>query len=197
MRARTLQRLENSLFNELNHPTNTDDPGAGGGSSNEKAVSDDSNISEKDKISRMLSSYQETVRFLLKQDHHPEVSADDLEAFKRQFQNSAFTCRLSFCPRATKGFESEELRQQHEIGHTKMCACSVPECKYPPFKSMKDLKGHISKHHNPKIVRRSIRGEQHNKTQATGKDIAIESDSVSSLVSTLHLRLSIANHDVP
>ena len=70
-----------------------------------------------DGISAMLASYQEIVRSLLSQSDYPGVSSEELELFKSQFRTSAFTCRLNSCPRATLGFESEELRLEHEMAH--------------------------------------------------------------------------------
>ncbi|ESU14037.1 hypothetical protein FGSG_07735 [Fusarium graminearum PH-1] len=106
---------------------------------------------------KRLESNLEVVRFLLQQDEYPGISAADLYLFKSQFQSSAFTCRLSFCPRATNGFSSEELRRQHEIAHTQLSLCTVPECRYPPFTSIKALKAHINKYHRPEKRTRHIR----------------------------------------
>ncbi|KAI8626353.1 hypothetical protein F5Y19DRAFT_227422 [Xylariaceae sp. FL1651] len=113
--------------------------------------------SGKDGISTMLSSYQETARFLLQQDQYPGVSSTDLELWKSQFRTSAFTCRLSFCPRATEGFLSEDLRRQHEMAHTRLTMCTVPDCKYPPFPTVHALKNHLNKYHFYKPARRPIR----------------------------------------
>jgi hypothetical protein len=152
--ARSLTRLENNLLHELRHH-------GGSGRADDISIrnthAQPTELIEKDGISIMLSSYQELVRFLLKQDQYPGISADELDLFKSQFQNSAFTCRLSFCPRATVGFVSEELRRQHEIAHTQLSMCTVPDCKYPPFHSTKALKNHISRHHSPRPARSTIR----------------------------------------
>ncbi|KAI1388865.1 uncharacterized protein F4822DRAFT_429482 [Hypoxylon trugodes] len=115
------------------------------------------NSPHKDYISMMLSSYQEVVRLLLRVDEYPDISADDLDLFKRQFRRSAFTCRLSSCPQATEGFVSEELRRQHEIGHTKLCLCTIPECRFPPFTSIRNLENHMVRYHRPEVVHKPIR----------------------------------------
>ena len=139
-------------------------------------------IGGKDTVSILLSSYQQTVRMLLGKDHYPGISADDFELFKSQFRSAAFTCRLSFCPRATTGFVSEELCRQHEIAHTRIAMCTVPECKYPPFVSMNALKNHIRKNHTAKPPRRSIRKVGNIPERKIPKNIDVEMpDKISSV----------------
>jgi hypothetical protein len=159
LRARSLKRLESNLMQEFQQCLETTDdtmttalprPGEDHGDRSERNE-------RRDGISTMLHMYQEIVKDLLKQDQYPGISADDLGLFKSQFQSSAFTCRLSFCPRATVGFASEEQRRQHEIAHTQLCICTVPECRYPPFNSTKNLQSHINKYHRPQPTRRPIR----------------------------------------
>ena len=133
----------------------------------------------------MLSSYQETIRFLLKQNDYPEVSAVSFDTFKQHFQSSAFTCRLKFCPRATTDFKSEKLRRQHEIGHTTMCICSKPECESHLFVSRETLEEHRKKAHSPKRLYKPIRPERHVPYQALNKDTGADLESVSS--STLNI----------
>ncbi|RKL16693.1 hypothetical protein BFJ70_g14981 [Fusarium oxysporum] len=159
LRARSLKRLECNLKHELQH-TNVADNGTGletKVSAHGKRRNSGIALQESNAMSLMLSSYQDIVRFLLQQDEYPGISADDLYLFKSQFQSSAYTCRLSFCPRATNGFESEELRRQHEIAHTQLCICTVPECRYPPFASIGALRTHINKYHRPEKRVRPIK----------------------------------------
>jgi len=105
----------------------------------------------------MLISYQEAVSSLLGQNEFPGVTAEELEMFKSQFRNSAFTCRLHFCPRATLGFGSEKLRLDHEMSHMRRFRCTFPGCQYPPFGSYQSLKNHLNKYHNPSPPRKLIR----------------------------------------
>ncbi|KEZ45978.1 hypothetical protein SAPIO_CDS1375 [Scedosporium apiospermum] len=102
-----------------------------------------------DMISRILEAYQETIRWLLREDDYPGVLAEDLESFKAQFHSSTFTCRLRSCPRATIGFESEKLLKEHEWAHSAGPRCSFPRCQYPPFANSQALKRHVEKHHTP------------------------------------------------
>ncbi|RFU25501.1 hypothetical protein B7463_g10833, partial [Scytalidium lignicola] len=153
-KARSLNRLESELYPESR-------PDITFSTTNCTPVPDG--------ISVMLSSYQETVRFLLCQDDYPGVTAEELGFFKSQFRTSAFTCRLSSCPRATVGFESEELLREHEFAHTRRIACIFPGCRYPPFVSVQVLKTHVNKYHNPNPAPKSIREVGHfpTKTMAT------------------------------
>jgi hypothetical protein len=114
-----------------------------------------------DGISAMLLSYQEVVRFLLRQDDYPGVTAEELEFFKSQFRTSAYTCRLSSCPRTTVGFRSEELLREHEVSHARRIACTFPDCKYPPFGSVQALKNHVNKYHYTNPAPKSIRKVGH------------------------------------
>lgn len=105
----------------------------------------------------MLASYQRVVSSLLRQNHCPGLSADELELFKIHFGSAAFTCRLSSCPRTTLGFETERLRSEHEMSHIRCFRCTFPGCQYPPFVSARALKNHTSKYHTPITDRKAIR----------------------------------------
>jgi hypothetical protein len=177
--ARSLKKLESSLMQELKQPSTASDEVPTTQSRLPDAKNKHKHIEQpeqRDGISVMLHVYQTIVRDLLKQDQYPGISADDLDLFKSQFQNSAFTCRLSFCPRATVGFSSEELRRQHEIAHTQLSICTVPDCKYPPFPTTRGLQNHINKHHRPQPIRQSIRRVQ-NQLFLKQKDQGVDSDS--------------------
>lgn len=128
----------------------------------------------RDPISKMLRLYQRIVRFLLDQNTYAGVSDDDLSLFKRQFQNSAFTCRLRSCPRATTGFATEEQCRLHETAHTRLVPCTYPDCQYPPFTSSQSLQNHIKKHHLIQPVLRPIR---QNRNIATQRSSALEHNS--------------------
>lgn len=110
-----------------------------------------------DGITAMLSSYQEAVKFLLRQESYPGVTAAELEFFKSQFRTSAYTCRLSSCPHTTVGFDSKELLREHETSHTRRIPCTFPDCQYPPFVSVQALRNHTKKYHSPSPGRKSIR----------------------------------------
>ncbi|KAH8892105.1 hypothetical protein GQ53DRAFT_686097, partial [Thozetella sp. PMI_491] len=110
-----------------------------------------------DGISETLNSYQECLVTLLSQHDFPGVSADDFEFFKSQVRSTAFTCRLSSCPRATVGFESSNLRLEHEINHVRRFSCTFPGCQYPPFLSATLLKSHAKRCHDSNVPRRGIR----------------------------------------
>ncbi|KAE8445745.1 hypothetical protein EG329_012924 [Mollisiaceae sp. DMI_Dod_QoI] len=120
-----------------------------------------------DGISAILLSYQEALRFLLRQDDYPGVTVEELEFFKSQFRTSAYTCRLSSCPRTTVGFESEELLREHEVSHTRRIVCLFADCKYPPFVSVQAMKKHVNKYHNPNPAPISIRKVGHILTKTT------------------------------
>ncbi|KAK1983803.1 hypothetical protein LZ30DRAFT_545280, partial [Colletotrichum cereale] len=102
-----------------------------------------------DGISSMLVVYQQTVRRLLTQHDFPGISAEALKFFKTQLGNSAFTCRLKNCPRATSGFASEKQLIDHETSHLRQFPCTFPKCQYPPLVSAQALRIHEKKHQTP------------------------------------------------
>lgn len=110
-----------------------------------------------DNISKMLASYQETVKSLLDQNHHPELSADEFELFKVHFGATAYTCQLTSCPRATIGFETQELLEAHEKCHIRWFQCTVPGCQFPSFVSARALKSHTRKYHTITVTAKAIR----------------------------------------
>ncbi|KAF1954513.1 hypothetical protein CC80DRAFT_517458 [Byssothecium circinans] len=110
-----------------------------------------------DSISSMLDAYQKSVETLLDHDSCPGASIEELRFFKSQFRTSAYTCRLRSCPRATIGFDSDELRHEHETGHAGGFRCSEVSCQYPPFRTSQALKSHFDSRHATIPVRKSIR----------------------------------------
>lgn len=110
-----------------------------------------------DGISKILVSYQEVVRSLLDQNHHPELSADEFELFKIHFGATAYTCQLTSCSRATIGFETEELLKEHEKCHIRWFQCTVPGCQFPSFVSARALKSHTRNYHTVTVTARAIR----------------------------------------
>lgn len=117
--------------------------------SKESAVSDG--------ISVLLNSYQEAVKSSMRHPFHPELSADELEYFKTHLGATAFTCRLTACPKATIGFDNENLLQEHERSHIRWFHCTSPGCQYPPLSSARALKTHISRYHDQATAPKPIR----------------------------------------
>lgn len=134
----------------------------------------------RDGVSAILHKYQEVVKAILDEDECPGVSAEEFKQFRSQLGASAFTCRLKSCPRATLGFSSASLCQEHEIAHVRHYRCTYEDCKYPPFPSARSLKDHLKKHHQNNIrrpaIRRNLSGPAtlHDGSQAK-RDLAIKS----------------------
>jgi len=108
-------------------------------------------------ILSMLTAYQQCVRSILSQHDFPGVSAEELELFKRQFHTSAFTCRIKSCPRATVGFDSAQLLQEHQFSHICRLRCPFPGCQNPPFSSGQALRRHEQRVHQQNQTPRPIR----------------------------------------
>ncbi|KAI1124794.1 hypothetical protein F5Y10DRAFT_279912 [Nemania abortiva] len=128
----------------------------------ESGLQTNTNLLSQDGISIMLASYEESVKFLLAQDDYPDVSIEELEVFKSQHRASVYTCRLTSCPRATLGFESEALRLDHEMTHLPQFRCSFLGCQNPPFVSRQAVRNHEKKYHASQPARKSIRRVSNN-----------------------------------
>ena len=119
-------------------------------------------------VAGMLESYQQAVRFLLNENDYPGATAEELDFFKSQFRDSAYTCRVKSCARATLGFELNKERLRHEATHIRVFRCTFANCHYPfPFKSKQTLKDHKKKYHEPDSPRISIRKPAPTRTQGT------------------------------
>lgn len=105
----------------------------------------------------LLSQYQSLLLHIMKDSDIPGVSSRELEAFRNEFCKSVHTCRLRTCPRATIGFETRDLRIQHEVSHVRRYPCTQTGCQYPPFLSSRSLQQHIRKEHDTDKPPRSIR----------------------------------------
>ncbi|KAK2007912.1 WD40 repeat-like protein [Colletotrichum eremochloae] len=126
-------------------------------------------------LSTLLFNYQHTVKELLQLFSHPGVSSQELERFKQDFRCSAFTCRFWPCPLAGTGFESEDLRNNHEKIHEPRVSCEVPGCQYPPFASTSALKKHQTKEHTKVVPDFRIRSPNSRQSSFTPKRVAFPS----------------------
>ncbi|KAK2728230.1 NACHTdomain protein [Colletotrichum kahawae] len=147
--TRSLQALESNYISQQPGETNMCNVGQG-------------TLKPSSATNRILLGYQETVRYLLEQDDFPGVSAEALKSFKCQFSSALYTCRLRTCPRATCGFDNQELLHRHELSHARRYPCNVSGCQTPPFGSAEALRRHNTKYHAPaplaKIKHRRARG---------------------------------------
>lgn len=103
--------------------------------------------------------YQTMIQKLLNYSNYPGISFQQLEQFKQNFRNIAFTCRVWSCPYATLGFNNIDSLSRHEAEHSKHI-CRVQGCQYPVFSSARLLKNHVTEHHTSHVQhvpRNSIR----------------------------------------
>lgn len=141
--------------------------------------------SDIDGISRLLASYQQALVHILGQPDIPGVSANDMEIFCTRSRSSAYTCGVRSCPRATIGFDSAGLRDEHQIEHMRKYCCTYPTCQYPPFSSSQILKRHIRTNHTAAAPRKTIR--QVKDTGAAYHDRRHEADGASLPPSSSHV----------
>lgn len=114
-----------------------------------------------DGVSALLSQYQRLLSQIMDEPQMPDITLEELEAFRSEYRTSVYTCRLRSCPRATIGFESGKLRTEHELNHVRknLHPCTFPGCQYPPFFTPQALKAHTRKQHDIArgIPRKAIR----------------------------------------
>ena len=64
----------------------------------------------------------------------------------------SYLCSYEGCPRASQGFSSLELRQQHQESHEPRFQCSNPACGFWKCSSEAALRKHTAKYHNGQDV---------------------------------------------
>ncbi|RWA04744.1 hypothetical protein EKO27_g10361 [Xylaria grammica] len=104
-----------------------------------------SNNNEVHKIAELpdvLKNYQTVLQKCLSVREFPGISTEELAQFQRDYSREAFTCRFPSCPRATEGFETDELRVDHEISHASPLKCPIASCQYPAFPTEQALRKH-------------------------------------------------------
>ena len=111
------------------------------------AINEKPSSSKADGVSALLSQYQGLLLHIMNEPDIPGVSSRELEAFRNEFSTFVHTCRLRKCPYATVGFETQELRVEHEVSHVRRYPCTRLGCQYPPFLSPGSLKAHVRKEH--------------------------------------------------
>ena len=81
---------------------------------------------------------------------------DPADALMREFRVShssgSYVCSYQGCPRASQGFSSVELRQQHEENHAPRFQCSNPACGFWKCSSEAALRKHTAKYHDGQAV---------------------------------------------
>lgn len=102
-------------------------------------------------LETLLFNYQQTIKKLLTMRICDGLSLQELERFKQDFKTAAFTCRLWSCPRATVGFDNDDLRLAHEASHQRIL-CNIPGCQYPPFPSNRSLEEHYANCHGEEVT---------------------------------------------
>lgn len=108
-----------------------------------------------------------------------EDSSDTiLREFQERHRTGNFLCRFRRCPRASLGFDSARLRQEHENGHKPRFQCTDSSCGFYgwTFETRALLRKHAVLYHDESAVA-SI---------PTTLDVGSQSLYTSSLILTLH-----------
>ena len=96
---------------------------------------------------------------------NPQNPADALmREFRVSHSSGSYLCSYQGCPRASQGFSSAELRQQHEENHAPRFQCPNPACGFWKCSSEAALRKHTTKYHDaqdvsdvPNSIHRSVR----------------------------------------
>ena len=88
-----------------------------------------------------------------------------MREFRVSHSSGSYLCSYQGCPRASQGFSSVELRQQHEENHAPRFQCSSPACGFWKCSSEAALRKHTAKYHDgqdvscvPNFLNSSLRG---------------------------------------
>jgi hypothetical protein len=121
--------------------------------------------SDSTKFSKLLAEFDRAVVHLLSQSEVAGISRAALATFQESYASTAFRCRYPYCTRASAGFASAPLRDQHEAAHfQRVYFCKEASCQYSRigFAKKNKLILHTRDFHNesptlpiPSKVRRS------------------------------------------
>ena len=88
-----------------------------------------------------------------------------MREYRLRHSSGSYLCSYQGCPRASQGFSSVELRQQHEENHAPRFQCSSPACGFWKCSSEAALRKHTAKYHDgqdvsrvPNSLNSSVRG---------------------------------------
>ena len=97
-------------------------------------------------LPKLRSHYQEMVETALSLE---ELANERLSSFKARRGLGAYLCRHQGCRRAADGFDSVDLRQQHEDSHGPRFQCCEASCGFFgwTFKTRNAMKRHEAKYH--------------------------------------------------
>ena len=88
-------------------------------------------------FTNIRSRYQSLLEDLLE---HNTLSDAASAVFTARHHSGSYLCRYRSCPRATQGFDSSDLRQNHESSHASRFRCTDPACGF----FGKELKSHAA-----------------------------------------------------
>ena len=87
-----------------------------------------------------------------------------MHEFRVSHSSGSYLCSYQGCLRASRGFSSVELRQQHEDSHAPRFQCQNPACGFWKCSSEAALRKHTTKYHDaqdvsdvPNSIHRSVR----------------------------------------
>ena len=80
--------------------------------------------------------------------NHGDAADPSIRQFRVSHSSASYLCSYQGCPRASQGFGSLELRQQHEESHAPRFQCSNAACGFWQCNSKAALRKHIAKYHD-------------------------------------------------
>ena len=78
-------------------------------------------------FSNVRTHYQSILEELLACNNTDDMISGD---FTRRYHSGSYFCRYRSCPRASEGFNSANLRQEHESSHVPQFRCTDPACRF-------------------------------------------------------------------
>lgn len=109
-------------------------------------------------LSAINSRYEDIFHRVLKWDPSSHSEREALARFRQRYDDSAYICRYSDCPRRSAGFATAHARKDHEsIRHGQGILCSQPDCLRSQlgFRTSELLERHVQDFHGTsKLVHR-------------------------------------------
>ena len=102
-------------------------------------------------FSSIRARYQSILEELLEHNSLNDVASSN---FAARHHSGRYLCRYRNCPRATEGFNSSELRHEHESSHAAHFRCTDPACDFfeKALKSHTAMNKHNTKYHGDDVL---------------------------------------------
>ena len=100
-------------------------------------------------LTRIRARYNSITEDILNLENSADAA---IREYRVSHSLGSYLCSYKGCPRASQGFSSPELRQQHEESHEPRFQCLNPACGFWKCSSEAALRKHTTKYHSGQDV---------------------------------------------